>query len=425
MEQDSLDTEILKPRPAVTGLTVVLALLVLVGCGQPNTYAPPPPPAVSVEKPIQREIVQELEFTGTTRATESVEIRARVNGYLQEINFEDGANVKAGDVLFVIEAAPFEAALDAAKATLQKAEASLALAEAEIARTQPLVARGALSENELDVKKADVATAKADVASANAAIRQAELNLGYTQVKSPFSGRVSRHMVDIGNLVTAESTVLTRVEVVDPIHAYFSVSESDVLRLLQGEEGERATDHQIQPKVYMGLTDAGGFPYEGRLDFSELGVDPQTGTQMRRAVFPNPDGQLLPGLFVRLRLPVGTPKPKLLVPDRAIATDQRGEYVLVVNDKNVVEYRTVQLGTRVKEMRVVNEGLNLDDWVVVNGLQRARPGAPVNPEKQENVAKADKEANKTTAAALPGTESGLPATESELASTKSPQAVGK
>ncbi len=318
----------------------------------------------------------------------------------------------------MIEAAPFQAALDAAKATLQKAEASLALAEAELGRTTPLVARGALSENELDVKKADVATAKADVAAANAAIRQAELNLGYTQVKSPFSGRVSRHMVDIGNLVTAESTVLTRVEVVNPIHAYFSVSESDVLKLMQSGEGSGATNHQIQPKIFMGLTGGDGFPYEGRLDFAELGVDSQTGTQMRRAVFQNPDGQLLPGLFVRLRLPVGSPKPELLIPDRAIATDQRGEYVLVVNDKNVVEYRPVQLGTRINEMRVVTEGLKLDDWIVVNGLQRARPGAPVNPEKQENVAKAGEGANKASAVSLPDT-------EANLASTKSPQAVGK
>lgn len=366
--------------------TSAICLLACGGCYKKNEYAPPPPPAVTIEQPVEREIAEELEFTGSTRAVEAADIRARVNGYLQEIKFEDGADVKAGDVLFVIEAAPFQAILDAAKASLQKAEASLALAEAELERTTPLVKRGALSENELDVKKADVATAKADVASAKASIRQAELNLGYTQVKSPFSGRISRHLVDVGNLVTAENTLLTRVEVVDPIHAYFAVSESDVLKFLENNGGKISKDPADRPKLYMGLAGNDDFPYEGRLDFAELGVDTQTGTQMRRGVFPNPDGQLLPGLFVRIRLPVGAPKPRVLIPDRAIATDQRGEYVLVVNDKDVVEYRPVKLGARIKDMRVVSRGLATDDWIVVNGLQRARPGGTVTPERKENVA---------------------------------------
>jgi RND family efflux transporter MFP subunit len=374
---------------------------------------------VTIEQPIEREIVEKLEFTGSTRAAEAVDIRARVNGYLQEIKFEDGADVKAGDVLFVIEAAPFQATLDAAKASLQKAEASLALAEAELGRTEPLVKRGALSENELDVKKADVATAKADVAAAKAAIRQADLNLGYTEVKSPFSGRISRHLVDVGNLVTAESTLLTRVEVLDPIHAYFAVSESDVLKFLENNEGRISEGSPNQPKLYLGLTGNDDFPYEGRLDFAELGVDTQTGTQMRRGVFPNPDGQLLPGLFVRIRLPVGGPKPRVLVPDRAIATDQRGEYVLVVNDKNVVEYRPVQLGARIKDMRVVSNGLAIDDWIVVNGLQRARPGGMVTPQREENIAKSSESGQVSASKTAKGQ------SQSELASSKPTSAVGK
>jgi RND family efflux transporter MFP subunit len=405
-------------RIAVCAATVV-CLLPCSGCYKQNEYVPPPPPAVTVEQPVEREIVEELEFTGSTRAAEAVDIRARVNGYLQEIKFEDGADVKAGDVLFVIEAAPFQATLDAAKASLQKAEASLALAEAELERTAPLVKRGALSENELDVKKADVATAKADVAAAKAAIRQAELNLGYTQVKSPFSGRISRHLVDVGNLVTAETTLLTRVEVLNPIHAYFAVSESDVLKFLENNEGRISEGSANQPKLYLGLTGGDGFPYEGRLDFAELGVDTQTGTQMRRGVFPNPKGQLLPGLFVRIRLPVGGPKPRVLVPDRAIATDQRGEYVLVVNDKNVVEYRPVQLGTRINEMRVVSSGLAMGDWIVVNGLQRARPGGTVTPQRQENVAL---NSDSGSVSAAKGDKS---QPEPELASSQSASAVGK
>lgn len=366
-----------------------LAAIALVGCSKPNQFVQPPPPAVTVAQPVEREVVHQLEFTGNTRATEAVDVRARVNGYLQKIEFVDGADVKAGDVLFVIEPAPFEAALDAAKAALQKADATLALANADLARTQPLVQRGASTEQELDVKKADVATAAADVASAKAALVQAELNLSYTQVKSPISGRVSRHMVDIGNLVQAETTMLTRVEAFDPIHAYFAISESDVVELMAKSPGTSAATLKANPPtIYMGLTDEQGYPHEGKLDFAEAGIDPQSGTQMRRGIFPNADKSLVPGMFVRIRLPVGSPAPGLMVPDRAIAMDQSGEYVLVVNDKDTVERRSVKLGLRVGNMRVVNEGLQASDWIVINGLQRARPGAPVKPERTTEIVEA-------------------------------------
>lgn len=366
-----------------------LAALAFIGCGEANQYVPPPPPTVTVAQPVEREIVRQLEFTGTTRATEAVDVRARVNGYLQKIEFEDGADVKEGDLLFVIEPAPFEAALDAAKAALQKAEATLALANADLARTEPLVTRGALTAQELDVKKADVATAKADVASAKAALVQAELNLSYTQVRSPISGRVSRHMVDIGNLVQAEQTMLTRVEAFEPIHAYFAISEADVQELMASSVGTSAKSlRENERPLFLGLSSETGFPHEGKLDFAEVGIDPQSGTQMRRGIFPNTDRSLLPGMFVRLRLPVGSPTPGLLVPDRAIATDQRGEYVLVVDEKNTIEYRPVKLGMRIAEMRVVLEGIGPTDWLVINGLQRARPGGTVKPEKVAEIPEA-------------------------------------
>jgi RND family efflux transporter MFP subunit len=373
----------MRPRPPWCSIFIVGAIAAL-GCTRPNEYKAPPPPEVTVAQPVEQEVVHEMEFTGTTRAPQAVDIRARINGYLHEVNFKDGANVKAGDVLFVIESEPFEATLDAANASLQKAEASLELANAEFARTEPLVKRGAVPESELDVKRADVATSKADVAAAKAAIRQADLNLSYTKVKAPINGRVSRHLVDVGNLVQAETTLLTRVEAYDPIHAYFTISESDVLEFirLSGELPSVQQPPANGPKLFLGLTGEKGFPHEGRLDFAEIGVDPDTGTQMRRGEFPNPDGKLVPGLFVRIRLPIGSPTPQLLVPDRAIATDQQGEYVLAVNDKNVVEYRPVELGTRVGDQRVVFDGIKLDDWIVVNGIQRARPGAPVNPQRE-------------------------------------------
>jgi RND family efflux transporter MFP subunit len=346
----------------------------------------PPPPAVTVAQPVEREIVRQLEFTGTTRSVEAVDVRARVTGYLQRIAFEDGAEVNAGDLLFVIEPAPFETALDSAKAALQRAEASLALARANLARAERLP-RGAISEQEVDVERANVATAQADVSSANAALRQAELDLAYTQVKSPITGRVSRHMVDVGNLVQPGETVLTRVEAFNPIHAYFSVSESDVLQFMRANQGaSNEAIREAPPILYLGLSGEEGFPHEGRLDFAELGVDPQTGTQMRRGEFPNPKGELVPGLFARIRLPIGNPEPGLMLPDRAIATDQRGEYVLVVNEQDVVEHRSVELGMRVGGMREILNGVQLSDWVVINGLQRARPGAPVEPERTSDIA---------------------------------------
>jgi RND family efflux transporter MFP subunit len=361
----------------------------LVGCNRANQYIAPPPPAVTVAQPVERQITHQLEFTGTTRAPETVEVRAKVMGYLEKIDFQDGAQVKAGDLLFVIEQGPFEAALDSAEAALQKAEASLVLAKADLARTEPLVQRGALTAQELDVKRADVATAAADVASAKAAVRQAELDLAYTQVKSPVTGVASRHMVDVGNLVEPGTTVLTRVEAFDPIHVYFAVSEADVLEFLR-LRGDMSLEsiRENPPVLYMGLSAEEGFPHEGKLDFAEAGVDPDTGTQMRRGVFPNPDRKLLPGLFARVRLPVGDPQPGLMIPDRAVAADQRGDYVLVVNDKNIVEYRPVKLGMRVGPMRVVAEGVGPQDWIVINGLQRARPGAPVKPERTAELAEA-------------------------------------
>jgi RND family efflux transporter MFP subunit len=336
---------------------------------------------VTIAQPVQHEIVHQLEFTGTTRATEAVDIRARVTGYLKSIEFKDGDYVQAGKLLFVIEPEPFQAALDAAKAGLQRAEATVALARADLARTEPLVGRGATAQ-ELDVRRANVATGQADVASAKAAVRQAELDLAYTEIRAPITGRTSRHMVDIGNLVQPGETMLTRVEAYDPIYVYFTVSEADVMEFLRVNQATVIEEiRKNPPTLYMGLSDEQGFPHQGKLDFAEIGVDPETGTQMRRGEFPNPDRTLVPGLFARVRLSIGEPKPGLMIPDRAIATDQRGEYVLTVNDKNVVEYRPVKLGIRIGRMRVVTEGITAQDWLIVNGLQRGRAGAEVKPER--------------------------------------------
>ncbi len=361
------------------------------GCGPRNELVAPPDPQVTVARPASEEVLDYLEFTGTTRAVEAVRVRARVMGYLKSIEFKDGANVKAGDLLFVIEPEPFEAALASAKANVQKAEATLKLAEANIRRAEPLVERKAITEAEMDVMEANRATAAAEKAAAEAAERQAELNLGYTQIRAPISGRIGRHLVDVGNLVQAEATELTTLQSYDPIYAYFNVSEGDVLRLMElYRDGEIESLRDHPPKVFLQLGSEVDYKHEGTVEFAEFGVDSTTGTQMRRAVFKNTDGALVPGLFVRLRMPVGDPEKQLLVSERAIAADQRGDYVFVVNAKNEVEYRPIKLGTLVDGMYVIKDGVKPEDWVVVNGLQRARPGGKVTPQRTEKMARQPK-----------------------------------
>ncbi|MCE9556045.1 MAG: efflux RND transporter periplasmic adaptor subunit [Planctomycetes bacterium] len=369
----------------VLNLSIVVVMVsAIAGCGQRNQYVAPPIAQVTVAQPIVKDVVDYLEFTGSTRATDVVDIRARVNGYLKKIEFADGAMVNEGDLLFLIEPEPFEVALTMANARLQKAEAVYGLAEAELKRTEPLVTQGALSKQELDLKKADLATAKAGVSEAKSAIRQAELNLAYTKVLAPIKGRISRHMVDVGNLVQAEQTVLTRLESYQPIHAYFTVSESEMVRLMTLAKQKKISRDDLKAKqIHLGLTGETGFPHPGLLDFTELGIEPGTGTQMQRGIFPNKDQSLVPGMFVRVQLQVGDPAPKLMVSERALAADQRGAYLLVVNEKdqNKVEQRPVKFGVAIDGRRVIESGIQPGDWVIINGLQRARPGAPVEPQK--------------------------------------------
>lgn len=359
----------------------IISLSFFAGCQQANKFQPPPPPAVTVATPVERAVADTIEFVGTTQPTQIVDLRARVNGYLEKIFFEDGSMVKAGDQLFLIEQAPYQATLDAAQAALQKSIASLALAQSQYRRMEPLRRNSVVTQEELDVQAAQVETSKADVAAAQAAVHQAELNLGYTKIVAPISGRIGRHMVDIGNLVQAEQTPLATIQAIDPIYAYFDVSENDLLRFMAMLRNNELPDpDKNPPTLHLGLANEQGFPHEGKLDFRELGVDTETGTSKRRGIFPNPDWQLIPGMFVRIQASVGEPKPRLLVEDRAVGTDARGDFLLVVNDKNVVEYKPVQLGIHVGELRVVENGIKPTDRVVINGLQRARPGAPVNPE---------------------------------------------
>lgn len=371
------------PMIAVAAMAACAALFTS-GCRPNNQFVPPPPPKVTVAKPLRQDVLDSIDFTGTTRAMATVELRTRVDGYLEKIAFTDGVTVKAGDLLFVIEKAPYQAALDAAKAGLQKAEAALQLSDANLARTKQLIESNSASQQQLDVDAAQRASAAADVASAKAALKQAELNLGYTEIRAPIAGRIGRHLIDFGNLVHAETSLLGIIESVQPIYAYFNVSERDLLRFMEMMREHKLPDPtQNPPTIYLGLENERGYPHEGRLDFRQLGVDPGTGTIERRAVYENADLNLIPGLNVRLRAGIGEPQPKLLVERRAVGTDQRGDFVLVVNEKNMVEYRNVRLGITVGDLQVIEDGIGPNDRVVVNGLQRARPGAQVDPQVAE------------------------------------------
>lgn len=372
----------LKPkRTPITNAMVILALVSAASCRKPNEFQAPPPPEVSVAYPVEKAVTDTIEFVGTLEPTQVVNMRARVNGYLEEILFKDGSDVQAGQELFLIEQAPYQSTLDAAKAAHQRAVATQALAQSQYRRMEPLLNSNVVTQEELDVQAAQVAVSQADVEAAAAAVRKAELDLGYTKVTAPIAGRVGRHMVDVGNLVRAEETELAIVRVIDPIYAIFDVSEDDLLRFMAMRRNDELPDPDADPPVLrLGLANEDGFPHEGRLDYREMIVTSQTGTARRRAIFPNPGWQLIPGMQVRIQAMIGDPQPKLLVEERAIGSDLRGDYLYVVNDENKVEYRPVKLGIHVDLMRVVERGIAATDRVIVNGLQRARPGIEVAPQ---------------------------------------------
>ena len=368
-------------RAPIRVISIVAAIGLLVGCDKKNEYAPPPPPQVTVSNPVQKSVTEYAEFNGLTEAVDYVEIRARVEGYLESINFKQGSRVEEGELLFVIDPDPFQAKLDEARAELARRQAELKQADATLKRKELAYKANAVSEVEVIQGRADRDVAKAAIQAALAAIETANLNLSYTRIHAPISGRIGRELVDEGNLVGAgERTLLTTIVKDDPIYVYFNVNERDLL-LYQEHPSRRVspTNGKGDTPVYLGLSTQQGYPFEGRIDFVDNRLDPSTGTIQVRGLFPNSDHRLWPGLFARVRVPVGTTKDALLVPDLAVGTDQRGEYLLVVNDKNEVEYRSVKLGPLERDMRVIENGVSPSDRIIVEGLQRARPGLTVSP----------------------------------------------
>jgi multidrug efflux system membrane fusion protein len=366
----------------------------LAGCDQPGQSqanpqqkSAPTPPGVAVSKPIQREIVEWDEYTGRFDAVETVEVRARVSGYLDATRFKDGQIVKQGDLLYVIDQRPFERALDQAQAELVAATTKVANASLDVERGKPLVERRVMSEKSFDDRANLLREAQAAVKVSEAKVKTAELELSFTRMTSPLTGRISRSLVSNGNWVsaggTANATLLTSIVSQDPIHIYFDVSENNYIkykRLAVRGSGAGAAD--LGALVEVALPDERGFPHQARLDFLDNRLDQGTGTLRARAVLPNKAGLFSPGLFARVRV-TGTPKyAALLVPDEAIGSDQTNKFVYAVGEDGTVARKSVTLGPLHAGLRVVREGLTIEDWVITRGLQRARPGQKVTPKRE-------------------------------------------
>jgi len=336
-------------------------------------------------------VTRYIEYTGTTRAVESVDVRARVKGFLISMHFEPGDVVEQGQLLFVIDPEPFEIALEVAKAELASNQAELDLAQVEFERTRTMYKREATSEIALIQRRANRDKAGAAVAASKADVHAAELDLEYAHVKAPISGRVGRHLVDMGNLVgSGEATNLTQIIRYSPTYVYFHTSERDLLglqsysRRLREADGN-SNENRPHTTIEVGRATDDAYPIIGHIDFAALEVDSQTGTFEVRGILPNEGGFdeiIIPGSFVKVRIPLGELPDSLLVPESALGADQSGRYLLVVNDEDWVEQRRVTLGTRIEGMRVIESGLRAKDWVIVNGLQRARPGSLVTAERE-------------------------------------------
>jgi RND family efflux transporter MFP subunit len=362
----------------------VSALLVLAACEQ-NSFVPPPPPKVDVGVPAQRAVTRYLEATGNTAPIKSVDLVARVQGVLQSINYQDGAFVKQGTTLFTIEPDTYKLKLEQAEAAEAGAQATLKQAEADYKRQADLVQRQAVSQATLDTSTSSRDNAQANLQQAQANTKIAAVNYGYTNVVAPFDGIVSAHLVSVGELVGAASpTQLATIVQLDPIYVNFNVNEQDVLRVRAEAKRRGLTSSQITSlPIEVALQTETGFPHKGHLDYAAPMISQSTGTLPVRGVLPNPDRVLLPGYYVRVRVPFDQQQDALLVPNVALGSDQAGRYVLVVNGDNVVEQRKVEVGPVEGDLRVIESGLKADDRVVIAGLLRAIPGQKVDPQLQK------------------------------------------
>ncbi|HEV3299805.1 MAG TPA: efflux RND transporter periplasmic adaptor subunit [Planctomycetaceae bacterium] len=369
--------------------TLVLVLFSgLAGCAQKTSEAPPQPVPVTVSRPVEREVSDYVDFTGRTAAVDSVEVRAHVWGYLDRVNFKEGALVKKGDVLFELDPRPYQALLSQAKGKVAQDEAQLTFDEPEYQRSLKLARTGAVSRSELDKISAARSADIANIAADTAVVASRQLDLEYTRVKAPVSGRVSRYVVTVGNLVQAGDqsggTLLTTIVSIDPMYAYFDVDEHTALRVRQlAREGKGDSPSDGGFPVSLGLANEEGYPHRGTINFVDNQVNPKTGTIRVRGVFSNKEQVLLPGLFARVRSPIGRPHKSVLMSERAFDTDQDQKIVYVLNETNEVVARPVHLGALHNGLREVTEGLKLGERVIINGLQQVRAGATVDPKLVE------------------------------------------
>jgi membrane fusion protein, multidrug efflux system len=361
---------------------VSLSCVVLASCDDSNKYQPPPPAEVGVQKPQQRRVTLHLELTGNTSAFNKVDLVARVQGFLEKVGYKDGDRVTAGTTLFEIERAPYETSLQIAEATQRQQEALLVQAEADLNRQLTLQQRQVASEAKLDESRSKRDSTVAAIEQAKGQVQQAKINLSYTLIKAPFAGVVSARLVDPGSLVGAGGpTKLATIVQIDPIYVNFSVNEQQVLQIREQLRSQGLTIKDLGPiPVEVGTQTETGFPHAGKIDYIAPDLDQGTGTLPVRALLDNKDTALLPGLFVRVRVPVERNVEALLVPDRALGNGQQGRYLLLVNDKNIVQQRPVETGDAIDGgLRIIKGGLQPGDRVVVSGIQRAVPGSVVKP----------------------------------------------
>jgi RND family efflux transporter MFP subunit len=370
-------------------LALPLAIVSAVaGCGEAQKQAGPPPPAVTVSEPIKRTVFDYDEYVGRFTAINSVEVRARVSGYLDKLHFKDGQLVKQGDLLFTIDKRPFQNTLDQARANLVQAQSNVAFTEADYTRGQQLVRDKTITDQTFEQRAQAFRNAKASVSNNEAAVRQAELDLDFTELRAPINGRIGDRRVTPGNLVTGgtggNTTMLARIVSTDPIYFEFTFDEASYLRYERlARTGQDIASRNGSVKVALKLIDENDFDHEGRMDFVDNVIDSSTGTIRGRAVFSNPNEVFTPGMFARVRVPGSPPYEALLVADAAIATEQARRYVMVVDAQDMARQRYVALGQLTSDnLRVIKDGIGPDDRIVVSGLMQARPNTKVRPEQQ-------------------------------------------
>lgn len=371
-------------RVVIRWAAALAAAGAVVGVGQAQGPGPGgQPPPVTVAKPVVKDVVEYDDFTGRFEAADAVEVRARVSGYLERVAFQDGATVKKGDLLFVIDRRPYKAALDQAQSQVTAAQGRLTFAQGDVERAQTLQRSGNIAEQLVDQRRQSFTTSRADVDNTEAVLRNAQLNYDFTEIRAPMAGRIGRKLISEGNLVNANETLLTTIVSLDPIYFYFDIDERSYLAYSRALVTNREAGRETSPDALVGVTDERDPARAAKLDFLDNRIDQATGTIRARATVPNGDLFLLPGLFGTIKVTGSPPHRGILVPDEAIGTDQDRRIVWVLGDDGAVTSKVVRPGPKIDGYRLIRQGLSGEETIVISGLQRVRPGAKVTPQRQD------------------------------------------